>query len=110
MNVLLLVSAILQALAMAGRNPALGFDGSKYADMLELLARLVERGNVAADELRKLRAEVEQMLIEGRSPTDGEMAAWKARSDSAHAALQAMKDRAPDPTMDDDDGTRGDAG
>lgn len=110
MNAFLLVSAILQALALAGRNPALGFDAAKYADLLEFLARLVERGHAATDELRKLRTEVEAMVMEGRAPTADEMASWKARSDSAHAALQALKDRAPDPTMDEDEGSRPDAG
>lgn len=100
MNALMLIAGILQTLALVGRNPALGFDASKYADLLEFLARLTERGNAAIGELRQLRTEVDGWLAQGRAPTDDEMAAWKARSDSAHAALQAMKDRAPDPAID----------
>lgn len=110
MNALLIVVSILQALAMVGRNPAIGIDASKYADLLELLARLTQRGNAAIEELQKLRAEVDAMLAEGRKPTAEQMSAWKARSDAAHAGLQALKDRAPDPTMDEGDGSRGDAG
>lgn len=104
MNALMLIASILQTLALVSRNPALGFDATKYAEILEFLARLVERGNAATDELRKLRTEVETMVQENRPPTDDEVARWKARSDAAHADLQSMRDRplAPDPTLDDD--------
>lgn len=95
MNALMLVAGILQTLALVSRNPAIGFDATKYAAVLEFLARLVEKGNSAVDELRALRSEVEGMLTENRPPTDAEVANWKSRSDAAHAALQAMKAKRP---------------
>lgn len=102
MNTLTLIAGILQALALIGRNDAIGFDASRYADMLDFLARLVARGNAATDELRKLRTEVESILVRGNPPTVDEVAGWKARSDAAHAAIQSLKDRAPDLTDDPD--------
>lgn len=98
MNAFILISGILQTLALVARNPALGFDAGRYADLLEFLSRLVQRGNSALDELRALRADVEGILEQGRAPTDDEIARWKQRSDAAHEGLQRLKEPSPDGT------------
>lgn len=96
MNAFMLIAGILQALALVSRNPALGLDPGRYAELLEFLSRVVQRGNAAVEELKALRREVEGILEQGRAPTDEEIARWKARSDAAHQGLQRLKDSSPD--------------
>jgi hypothetical protein len=97
MNVFLLIASILQALAAVARNPELGAEANsdRYSQLLEFLARLVQRGEEAVGELSQLRIQVESILARGSPPTDDEIAAWKSRSDAAHAELQALKTPAP---------------
>jgi hypothetical protein len=99
MNTFMLIASILQAIAMVARNPELGVEsnGARYAELIDFLARLVQRGNEAMADLQKLRTEVEAIIARGSPPTDDEIASWRARSDAAHAALQAMATQVPGP-------------
>src|SRR5919107_2608236 len=74
MNAFVLIAAILQTLALVARNPSIGFDATRYADLLEFLGRLVQRGNAAVDELKLLRTEVEGIIEQGRAPSEDEIA------------------------------------
>jgi hypothetical protein len=105
MNAFVLIAAILQTLALVARNPSIGFDATRYADLLEFLGRLVQRGNAAVDELKLLRTEVEGIIEQGRAPSEDEIARWKARSDAAHQGLQRLKDSSPE---DQGEGSSGD--
>jgi hypothetical protein len=101
MNIFLIIAGILQALATVSRNPELGIgndNAGRYAELLEFLARLVERGQSAITELQALRVEVKDILLRGTPPTDDEIERWKARSDAAHAELQGMKSEPEEPT------------
>jgi FtsZ-binding cell division protein ZapB len=95
MNAFVLLAAILQSLAVTARNPYLGYDAGKYADLLDLLAGLALKGNSAVDELRQLRMEIDNMLEQRRAPTTEEVDRWKSRSDAAHEGLQRLKDSSP---------------
>lgn len=93
MPILTLIASLLQALSTVARNPALdlGKDAGQIADLVDLIAGLVHRGDEAYTELSALKAEVEALVAAGTGPSEEQTAAWRARSDAAHAALQALK-------------------
>lgn len=70
-------------------------DVAQWADLLSLGASLAERGDDAVEELAALKDQVEAIAARrkatGEGPTAEERAAWRTRSDAAHAALQALK-------------------
>jgi len=89
--ILSVVSGLLQAIATATRNPAIGFDAGQIGGLLDLISRLILRGTEALSELEALTVEVNGMIAANRKPTAAEMRSWRDRSDAAHAGLQALK-------------------
>lgn len=84
-----LIAQVLLAIAGAARSPGIGHDS--IARWIELAGRLIETGSAAEAELRALKAQVEQMVIESREPTRAEWAAWEARSDAASDSIQSWR-------------------
>lgn len=87
-----LVSLLLRALSAIAADPALGSRGSAIKSVLDLAALAVERGSEGADQLRVLVEDIKEMVAQGREPTELEWADLKARSDAAHAEIQAWKE------------------
>lgn len=73
--------------------------GGKHADqlhgLLNTVAALLERGEAGRLALEQLCADVDVMVAQGREPTAEEWARLRARSDTAHAAIQAAAEAAP---------------
>lgn len=90
---LLILSGVLQTLAALARSPTFGTSAYNYADLLELAARLVARGDEAISELERLKLEVDHLLATEQKPSESQIEQWKQRSDAAHAALQGLKER-----------------
>ena len=89
MNDLILISGLMRAIALLSRTADMGKYGNTIGSVLALGATAIERGESGRVELKALKAQVEAMLSEGREPTDAEFASLKARSDAAHAVIQA---------------------
>jgi len=123
--------AIMAVNALSGvlSNPALGGGSSvrldQASELLGILGSLMQEGDEALDDLKDFTSLVEEMAAKGRSPTPGEWDVLRARSDDAHARLQAAKeelladeeeeeddvnddDQTVDDTTDDDDTTESD--
>jgi len=77
-------------------NPALGGGSSvkmgQAAELLGILGALISQGDDALDDLKEFTATIEEMAAKGRAPTPGEWDVMRARSDDAHARLQAAKE------------------
>jgi hypothetical protein len=88
---LVLISGILQTLAVVARSPSFGVVSTDYADLLDLAARLIQRGDDAVAELESLKREVDELLAHKSKPTAERIESWRRRSDAAHAELQSLK-------------------
>jgi hypothetical protein len=86
-TVLELIPDFLRSLALLG--PVLP-TAAWVLPVLNTVALLVERGESGARELAALTDQMRQMVDAGRAPTPAEFNALRARSDAAHAALQAQ--------------------
>lgn len=77
-------------------NPALGGGSSvklgQASELLGILGALISQGDDALDDLKEFTKAIEAMAAEGRPPNDSEWAVMRARSDDAHARLQAAKE------------------
>lgn len=77
-------------------NPALGGGSSvkfgQASELLGILGALISQGDDALDDLKEFTKTIENMAAEGRSPNDSEWDVMRARSDDAHARLQAAKE------------------
>ena len=91
MNILVLVATLLGQVALIARDPALGARGQAITEALTLLAGLLAKGEAARAELEALSAHIQQMVAEGRDPTEEE---WEALRDRARANHQILN---PDP-------------
>lgn len=95
MNWQLLLALIQTVSGVLRDTNVIDSDVAQWADLLSLGASLAERGDDAVEELAALKAQVEEIAARrkqtGEGPTDEERAAWRARSDAAHAELQALK-------------------
>jgi hypothetical protein len=58
---------------------------------LLLINELVEEGQEFRGKLRDLTAEIEQMKLEGRNPTDEELVSLEARSQAARSKIAENK-------------------
>lgn len=90
--------AIMAVNALSGvlSNPALGGGSSvrldQASELLGILGSLMQEGDEALDDLKEFTATIEDMAAKGRAPTPGEWDVLRARSDDAHARLQAVKE------------------
>lgn len=95
MNWQLLLGLIQTVASVLRDTNVIEGDVAQWADLLSLGATLAERGDDAVEELAALKAQVEAIAerrkTTGEGPTAEERAAWRARSDAAHAELQALK-------------------
>jgi hypothetical protein len=77
-------------------NPALGGGSSvrlgQASELLGILGALITQGDDALDDLKAFTETIEEMAAKGRAPTAGEWDVMRARSDDAHARLQAAKE------------------
>jgi len=77
-------------------NPALGGGSSvkmgQASELLGILGALISQGDDALDDLKAFTETIEEMAAKGRAPTVGEWDVMRARSDDAHARLQAAKE------------------
>lgn len=77
-------------------NPALGGGSSvkmgQASELLGILASLIAQGDDALDDLKEFTKTIEDMAEKGRPPNDHEWEIMRARSDDAHARLQAAKE------------------
>ena len=92
-------------------NPALGGGSSvklgQASELLGILGALISQGDDALDDLKAFTETIEEMAAKGRAPTPGEWDVMRARSDDAHARLQAAKEELleeeePEETVDDE--------
>ena len=92
-------------------NPALGGGSSvklgQASELLGILGALISQGDDALDDLKEFTKTIESMAAEGRPPNDAEWNVMRARSDDAHARLQAAKEELleeeePEETVDDE--------
>jgi hypothetical protein len=77
-------------------NPALGGGSSvklgQASELLGILGALISQGDDALDDLKDFTSLIEEMAAKGRAPSAGEWDVMRARSDDAHARLQAAKE------------------
>jgi len=77
-------------------NPALGGGSSvkfgQASELLGILGTLISQGDDALDDLKEFTKSIEAMAEQGRPPSDDEWNIMRARSDDAHARLQAAKE------------------
>jgi hypothetical protein len=92
-------------------NPALGGGSSvklgQASELLGILGALISQGDDALDDLKDFTSLIEEMAAKGRAPSPGEWDVMRARSDDAHARLQAAKEELleeeePEETVDDE--------
>lgn len=92
-------------------NPALGGGSSvkmgQASELLGILGALISQGDDALDDLKEFTKTIEDMAEKGRAPNDAEWDVMRARSDDAHARLQAAKEELleeeePEETVDDE--------
>ena len=84
-----ILAVIFRSLAALATDPALGYRGNALVAALQLVAVAVEAGAVGVDELKKLEAQLREMIDQNREPTKAEWAELKARSEAAHLVLHA---------------------
>ncbi len=92
------MSVSLQVLAGLMRSLsilAVGKHAEQLQGILSVVATLLERGEAGRRALEELCAEIDVMVAQGRDPTAEEWARLRARSDTAHAAIQAAAGAAP---------------
>lgn len=93
MNLLTTIAALLRALASA--PAASSFLTPAIDSILLAAAAFIDRGEEGAAALAELTAHIQAMVDAKRDPTADEWATLKARSDAAHAAIEAPE--APNP-------------
>lgn len=67
-------------------------ESATVARVLSLAAFAVERGEAGRHALEVLCAKIDEMVAQGREPTAEEWAGLRARSDTAHEAIQKAAD------------------
>ncbi len=76
-------------------NPALGGGSSvqlgQASELLGILGALISQGDDALDDLKEFTGVIEEMAAKGRAPSPSEWDVMRARSEDAHARLQAAK-------------------
>lgn len=80
--------------AVAG-DPVHQGKGAAIVTALGAVAALIEGGEEASEELHALTDQIKGMVADGRNPSEEEWASLKARSDAAHAVLQATGQEPP---------------
>lgn len=95
MGVVELILLGVRSVATLLNNPNIGGSNVKVneaAELLGLLATLVEEGDDALDDLKEFTDSVKAMVEQNRGPTPTEWANLRARQQSAHDRLQAVKE------------------
>lgn len=87
------VSSILRGIASVSGIG--GVDGVAIGTLLGFGADLIDKGEEGEAELETLNAQVQAMVTANRGPTDDELAALKARSDTAHDTIQGIDPGSP---------------
>ena len=62
------------------------------SELLGILGALISQGDDALDDLKEFTSVIEEMAAKGRAPSASEWDVMRARSDDAHARLQAAKE------------------
>lgn len=86
-------------------------EGDVVSRVLALAAFALERGEAGRHALELLCARVDEMVAQGRAPTDLEWAELRARSDVAHAQIQAaagIEEPVPEPDKPAEPDSKGD--
>ena len=96
MDPISLILTAISGLRVVLANPLLGGVSSvrmdEASELLGHLATLISEGDDALDDLRLFTEQITAMAAAGRSPTPGEWAALRERSDAAHEQLQEIKE------------------
>lgn len=96
MNPISMILLAINGLSTVLSNPALGGGSSvrmgEASELLALLNMLIQEGDDGYDDLKAFTDVIESMVVQGRSPTPTEWLGIRARSEDAHARLQAVKD------------------
>ncbi len=102
----MLITTALRSLGIVLNNPLLGGGSSQKVDeaaeLLQVLATLIEQGDDAYDDLKEFTEMVRQMAAEGRGPTRIELAGLRERKSVAHDRLQAVKDQLLNPQQEEE--------
>jgi hypothetical protein len=86
-EILAIAVTLLRTLANA---PASSSFLTPHVDtILSTIAALLERGEAAVPELQALTEHIQSMVKAGTDPTAEDFATLKAKSDAAHAAIEA---------------------
>lgn len=86
---LAVISAFVQAVGDA--VVANGIAPASVKVFTDLGTSLLNRGSEAEGELQELTADIKQMVVEDREPTQAEWDAMSARSDAAHSIIQSWR-------------------
>lgn len=90
---LVTLAGLLRALSVLASTA--GFkEGDSVARVLAMAAFAVERGEAGRAELERLCAQIDEMVAQGRPPTDEEWLVLRGRSDAAHDAIQKAAEAA----------------
>ncbi len=96
MDPITMVLTAISGIKLLLNNPALGGGSSvrldEASELLGILATLIEQGDDGLDDLRDFTKTIEEMVKQGRAPTQVEWDIWRSRSDAAHDRLQRVKD------------------
>ena len=96
MDPVTLILTAVNGLRLVLANPALGGGSSvrldQASELLGILGTLIAEGDDALDDLRAFAETIQSMVDQGRGPTPDEWDVLRARSDDAHARLQAVKE------------------
>lgn len=91
-----ILAAILRNVAVVAADPALGYRGAAIIAVLQLVSVAIEAGVNGHEELTKLQAQIEDMVLQGREPTKAEWAELKLRSQAAHDVLNPPEPELPE--------------
>jgi hypothetical protein len=89
MGIVTLILTAFQGIGVLAGNQHINL--GQVNELLATLARLVQIGGATHLELKNFTEAIERMVAEDRGPNDMEWANLKARSNAAHARLQAAK-------------------
>lgn len=82
-----LLSIILQTITGASKSGK--FLPETILGWFDTVASFLRRGEPTEKALKALKDAIEEMVLEGRDPTDAEWEALRKRSDAAHERIQA---------------------
>jgi hypothetical protein len=94
MTPLEIILMVIRGIARLTANPALGGGGigaQRSAELMSMLATLIEGGSETAQALKAFAAEIQALVDSNGEPSRGQWETMQARDAAARAALEANK-------------------